>query len=200
MQDLHLSAVSPTMLGVSATPLISSVITRRRAMTLAMSAAAASLVSLPARAASIVRPWPSAKPVPGLDLADLDGKHWTLPTLAGRVVLLNFWATWCEPCRLEMPSLDALARQHADLVLLAVNYKESAETIRGFLQRMPYKATILLDADGDAATEWTPRIFPSTVLIGRNGRPSATVLGDLDWTSASARDLIEPLLTAPRKA
>jgi thiol-disulfide isomerase/thioredoxin len=188
------------MLGVSATPLISSVITRRRAMNLAMSAAAASLVCLPARAASVVRPWPSAKPVPGLDLADLDGKHWTLPTLAGRVVLLNFWATWCEPCRLEMPSLDALARQHADLVLLAVNYKESAETIRGFLQRMPYKATILLDADGDAATEWTPRIFPSTVLIGRNGRPSATVLGDLDWTSASARDLIEPLLAAPRKA
>ena len=54
--------------------------------------------------------------------------------------------------------------------MLAVNYRESAETIRGFLQRMPYKATILLDADGDAATDWTPRIFPSTVLIGRNGR------------------------------
>jgi thiol-disulfide isomerase/thioredoxin len=138
--------------------------------------------------------------VPGLDLADLDGKRWTLSALAGRVVLLNFWATWCEPCRIEMPSLNALARQHGDLVILAVNYKESAEVIHGFLEHMTYKATILLDADGDAATEWTPRIFPSTVLIGRNGRPTATVLGDLDWTGAAARELIEPLLAAPGKA
>jgi thiol-disulfide isomerase/thioredoxin len=188
------------MLGVSPTPLVPLAMTRRRAVALAMAAAAAGLVSPLARAASVVRPWPSAKPVPGLDLADLDGKRWTLPTLAGRVVLLNFWATWCEPCRIEMPSLDALAKQHGDLVILAVNYRESAAVIRSFLERMPYKATILLDADGDAATEWTPRIFPSTVLIGRNGRPSATVLGDLDWTSAAARELIEPLLTVPRKA
>jgi len=65
---------------------------------------------------------------------------------------------------------------------------------------MPYKATILLDADGDAATDWTPRIFPSTVLIDRNGQPTATVLGDLDWTGAAAHELIEPLLAAPRKA
>jgi thiol-disulfide isomerase/thioredoxin len=188
------------MLGVSSTPPPRLNMTRRRAVALAVGAAAAPLVSLPARAASAVRPWPAAKPVPGLDLADLDGKHWTLPALAGRVVLLNFWATWCEPCRLEMPSLNALARQHGDLVLLAVNYRESAEVIRSFLERMPYKATILLDVDGDAATEWTPRIFPSTVLIGRTGRPSATVLGDLDWTSAAARELIDPLLAAPRKA
>ena len=143
-----------------------------------------------------------AKPVPALDLADLDGKHWTLPALAGRVVLLNFWATWCEPCRLEMPSLDAVARQHHDggLVVLAVNYRESTTVIRGFLEHMPYKATILLDADGDAATEWTPRIFPSTVLIGRDGKPTATVLGDLDWASPRPHALLDPLLAMPRKA
>ena len=110
----------------------------------------------------VVRPWPSAKPVPALDLIDLDGKRWTLQALAGRVVLLNFWATWCEPCRAEMPSLEASARLHreAGLVVLAVNYKEPAATIRSFLERMPYRATILLDADGDAATAWTPRVFP----------------------------------------
>ena len=188
------------MLDVRSTPLRFPAITRRRAVAFGVSAVAAPLLSGPVRAASVVRPWPSAKPVPGLDLADLDGKRWTLSALAGRVVLLNFWATWCEPCRIEMPSLDALAKEHGDLVILAVNYKESAEVVRAFLKRMPYKATILLDADGDAATEWTPRIFPSTVLIGRTGRPSATVLGDLDWTSAAAHELIEPLLAAPRKA
>ncbi len=139
--------------------------------------------------------------MPSLALVDLDGRAWSLGSLAGRVVLLNFWATWCEPCRLEMPSLEAAARAHRDagLVVLAVNYKETAATIRSFLERMPYKATILLDADGDAATEWTPRVFPSTVLIGRDGKPVATVMGDLDWTGSEALGLIEPLLASPHK-
>jgi thiol-disulfide isomerase/thioredoxin len=190
------------MLDVSSTPSDFASLTRRRGLALARAAAAAPLLPRTAFAASVVRPWPSARPVPALDLADMDGKRWTLAALAGRVVLLNFWATWCEPCRLEMPSLEALAGQHRDrdLLILAVNYRESAEVIRGFLERMPYRATILLDADGDAATEWTPRVFPSTVLIGRNGKPTATVLGDLDWTGATARELIDPLLAAPRKA
>ena len=149
----------------------------------------------------VVRPWPSAKPVPALALTDLDGKEWTLRGLAGEVVLLNFWASWCEPCRLEMPSLDAaaMARRNAGLVVLAVNYKETATTIRSFLERIPYKAPILLDADGDAATAWTPKVFPSTVLIGRDGKPVATVTGELDWTSAEARGLMEPLLAASHK-
>ncbi|MDQ2926990.1 MAG: TlpA family protein disulfide reductase [Pseudomonadota bacterium] len=174
-------------------------VTRRRALGLAMVAVAAPLLDEAAFAASVVRPWPAARPVPGLDLADLDGKRWTLPGLAGKVVLLNFWATWCEPCRIEMPSLDALAERYRkrDLVILAVNYRESAAVIRTFLEHMPYKATILLDAEGDAAVEWTPRIFPSTVLIGRDGKPHETVLGDLDWGSAAARALVEPLLAAP---
>jgi thiol-disulfide isomerase/thioredoxin len=189
------------MLGVSAMPSAVPSLTRRRAIALTMAAVVPSLAE-PAAAASVVRPWPAARPVPALDLGDLDGKRWSLPALAGRVVLLNFWATWCEPCRLEIPSLDALARQHRSgaLIILAVNYRETVPAIRSFLERTPYKATILLDADGDAATDWTPRIFPSTVLIGRNGRPTATVVGDLDWTGATAHELIGPLLAEPYKA
>ncbi|HZV91924.1 MAG TPA: TlpA disulfide reductase family protein [Caldimonas sp.] len=134
--------------------------------------------------------------MPALDLADLDGHRWRLSELAGKVVLLNFWATWCEPCRAEIPSLDALARQERSrgLVILAVNYRETATVIRGFLERTPYRATVLLDADGDAASEWTPRVFPTTVLVDRLGRPVSSVLGDLDWRGAQARDLVDPLL------
>ena len=87
-----------------------------------------------------------------------------------------------------MPDRDAVARRarpaditKGHLVILAVNYRETADVIRSFLEHMPYRATILLDGDGDAATDWTPRVFPSTVLIGRDGKPTATVLGDLDW-------------------
>jgi len=100
-----------------------------------------------------------------------------------------------------MPSLQEMAARlrPQGLVVCAVNYRESATTIRQFLERMPLKTTILLDGDGDAATEWTPRVFPSSVLIGRNGKPSATVVGELDWGSSAARDLIDPLLAAPNK-
>jgi len=159
-------------------------------------AGAAALLAGHASAAAVVRPWPAARPVPALDLADLDGHRWRLSELAGKVVLLNFWATWCEPCRAEIPSLDALARQERSrgLVILAVNYRETATVIRGFLERTPYRATVLLDADGDAASEWTPRVFPTTVLVDRLGRPVSSVLGDLDWRGAQARDLVDPLL------
>ena len=169
---------------------------RRRAVAMGLLAGAAPLVAGHAFASAVVRAWPAARPVPGLDLADLDGHHWQLSGLAGKVALLNFWATWCEPCRAEIPSLDALLRQQRSrgLVILAINYRETATVIRGFLQRTPYRATVLLDADGDAASDWTPRVFPTTVLIDRAGRPVSTVLGDLDWRGAQARELLDPLL------
>jgi len=175
---------------------------RRRALGVALAAGASFCLPGRALAANVVKTWPSARPVPELELADLDGKPWKLAAHAGKVVLLNFWATWCEPCRLEMPSLDAVAAKlkPQGLVVCAVNYKESAEVIRRFLERMPFKPTILLDPDGDATSDWTPRVFPSTVLIGRNGKPTHVVVGELDWMGGVAKDLLEPLLAAPRKA
>jgi thiol-disulfide isomerase/thioredoxin len=154
-----------------------------------------------ARAAHMVRAWPADRPVPPLDLVDLDGKRWRLEALAGQVVVLNFWATWCEPCRIEMPSLAAMAvRRRGDgVVVAAVNYLEAPEKIRRYLEQAPFKPPILLDSDGDATVAWTPRVFPSTVLIGRNGQPMHTVVGELNWEGAEARALLEPLVAAARK-
>ncbi|MEP7302702.1 MAG: TlpA disulfide reductase family protein [Caldimonas sp.] len=187
---------------MSATPPTPVFVTRRKTLGLAAAAIALPMLATQAAAAYVVRPWPAAKPVPDLDLADLDGKRWRLGAHRGKVVVLNFWATWCEPCRLEMPSLEAMATRlrPKGLIVCAVNYKEPAAVIREFLERMPFKPTILLDPEGDAAVEWTPRVFPSSVLIGRDGQPSATVLGDLDWGGAAARELLDPMLAAPRKA
>ena len=174
---------------------------RRRALGVALAAGASLCLSSRAVAAHMVKPWPSARPVPELELADLDGKPWKLAAHAGKVVVLNFWATWCEPCRLEMPSLEAMALKlkPQGLTVCAVNYKESAAVIRQFLERMPFQPTILLDPDGDATSDWTPRVFPSSVLIGRNGKPSSIVVGELDWVGSVAKELLEPLLAAPRK-
>ncbi|HKX43335.1 MAG TPA: TlpA disulfide reductase family protein, partial [Burkholderiaceae bacterium] len=156
----------------------------------------------PAQAAHVVRPWPDGKPAPALGLADLDGKAWSLSALKGQVVALNFWASWCEPCRAEMPSLELLAAKHErdGLTILAVNYKESLPTVRRFLEALPFSLPILLDRDGNATGEWTPRVFPTTVLIDRGGVPRLSVLGELEWNGPVAHDLVAPLLAARAKS
>jgi len=178
---------------------------RRRRFVAAASAALLLGGAVPwrvARAAHVVRPWPADRPVPPLDLLDLDGKRWRLEALAGKVVVFNFWATWCKPCRIEMPSLAALAarRSQDGVVVAAVNYLEPAAKIRSYLEQAPFKPPILLDSDGDATVAWTPRVFPTTVLIGRDGRPAQTVVGELDWQGAEAESLLQPLVAGRRKA
>ena len=156
----------------------------------------------PAAAAHVVRAWPAGRPAPPLDVVDLAGKPWRLEALAGQVVVLNFWATWCEPCRLEMPSLDAMGarRRREGVVVAAVNNKEAPDVIRRHLERAPFKSQVLLDSDGDATVNWTPRVFPSTVLIGRNGQPVHVVVGELDWEGAEAKALLDPLVAATGRA
>jgi thiol-disulfide isomerase/thioredoxin len=136
--------------------------------------------------------------VPALALSSLDGRPWRLADQRGRALVLNFWATWCGPCRDELPSLDRLARRLAQAPngprVLGVNYKESPDTIRRFLAGLPgVELPMLLDAQGTAMAAWTPRILPTTVLIDRSGRPLGSVVGEIDWDSAEAQALIAPL-------
>lgn len=171
---------------------------RRQVLGLSLAAATAALLPGAARAAYLVRPWPEGKAAPALALSDMNGKPWSLAALKGQPVLLNFWASWCEPCRAEMPSLELVATRHerAGLVVLAVNYQEAPPVIKRFLDLRPFSLPILLDRDGAATAAWTPRVFPTTVLIDRHGTPRQSVLGDLDWMGPAARELIEPLLLA----
>lgn len=142
------------------------------------------------------RPWPNATPTPALDLPAWEGGSWSLAALRGQVVLLNFWASWCEPCRAEMPSLELLAERHAGdrLQVLAVNFRETDGALRRFLAHTPLSLPILRDTDGAAARAFGVRIFPSTVVIGRNGRAAFRVIGECDWTGTEARAWIAPLI------
>jgi thiol-disulfide isomerase/thioredoxin len=152
------------------------------------------------QAAYLVKPWDARKPVPKLELNDLAGKPWSLASARGQVVVMNFWATWCEPCRAEMPSLELLAQRHErdDVTVVAINYQEPLPAIRRFLAAQPVTLPILLDRDGAATQAWTPKVFPSTVLIDRKGQPRHVVLGELDWTSSAARELVGPLVAAAK--
>lgn len=165
---------------------------RRLVMSLAL---APLLAPVPALAGFEITPWKPAQ-TPALRLDALNGAAWNLAQHKGRVVLVNFWATWCEPCRAEMPSMQTLAdRLGPDkLVVVGVNYQEPEMRIQRFLSTMPVKFTILQDRDGAATKAWTRRIFPTSILVGPDGRARTVVVGEFDWASEAAEKMVRDLL------
>jgi len=155
----------------------------------------ASLGLLATPAQSIRKDWPRKKATPALGLQTMDGALWKLADDRGHPVLLNFWATWCEPCRAEMPSLEQLAQaqQQAGLRVIAVNYKEGEPAVRRFVSGIQLKLPVVRDADGAAAKAFGLNIFPSTVAIDREGRARFIVVGEMDWSGAAGRDVLREL-------
>lgn len=162
---------------------------------------AVSVLSLPVQAQGYeVLPWPARQPTPALQATDLKGQVWRLADLRGKAVLINFWASWCEPCRAEMPSLQDLAQRHGPdrLLVLAVNFKEPAITARRYVERADLQLPVLLDPDGTLARQWGVKVFPSTILIAADGRVRGVVRGELDWSGPAVAQLLAPLLASTR--
>ena len=135
-----------------------------------------------AAAAADLKVWAGGPP-PALALKDLDGGSHRLSDYRGRVVLVNFWATWCGPCRDEMPSIQELKDKLAGkpFVVLAVNLDEPESRIRKFLSQMKLDFTILLDPERKAARAWRARILPASYVIGPDGRIRYTLVGEINW-------------------
>jgi len=146
------------------------------------------------RARFITSKEPSASP---LALSDLTGKAHTLADYRDRVVLVNFWATWCEPCRAEMASIQTLQERLAGrpFAVLLVNYGEARARVADFVKREPVGATILLDPNQDAPRAWRVRVLPSSFLIGRDGRVRYSVIGEIDWASEDTIEVVQGLLS-----
>ncbi len=142
-----------------------------------------------------LQPW-SRKTTTNLQLTDLDGAVWSLAAQRGKSVLLNFWASWCEPCRSEMPSLEQLALRHKDrgLQVLAVNYRETTAAVRRFIDATALQLTVLRDDDGGAAKAFGVHIFPSSVAINRLGQVRFVVVGEYDWSGPAASRWVNALL------
>jgi len=139
--------------------------------------------------------YPEVGPTPPLALRDLGGNTHTLDGYRGQVVLLNFWATWCPPCLLEMPSLQRLqaALPDAALTVLAVNVKEPREQAWRFRQLLKIRLTVLLDTTGQAAEDWNVAVYPTSYLIDRTGRIRYVAYGALDWDSPEVREVVAGL-------
>jgi thiol-disulfide isomerase/thioredoxin len=132
-----------------------------------------------------------------LGLRDLDGEQIRIEQFRGRIVVVNFWATWCPPCRAEMPSLWRLQQAIGtrQLVVLAVNIGESGEIVRAFLpEAMVRDFHVLLDRKGVAAGNWRVSAYPTTFIIDTDGRFRYRKAGALEWDSAPIQEQIRTLL------
>lgn len=103
-------------------------------------------------------------------LPDLEGREVSLAALKGNVVLLDFWASWCGPCRLSMPLLEKLQRDNPDgVVLLAINLGEPPEIARRYVQSQNIRSRVLLDQEGRAAQAYDAQFIPMQVLVDKKG-------------------------------
>lgn len=154
----------------------------------------APLHAQPALATGLDR-WRPARP-PRLEATDLQTEQArTLADFAGRPLLVNVWATWCGPCRIEMPSLNALARELTPQgwQFVALNHGEMPERVRRFLAEVPIHGTVLLDRSQSVFKAWGGHALPATFVFDSAGRPLAWAEGERDWAApamvAALRDL-----------
>jgi len=134
---------------------------------------------------------------PELEAIDLSGKTQQLSRYRGQVVLVNFWATWCPPCRAEMPSLWRLKQKLKDkpFQVVTVNMGENRETIAAFLPgQMQQDFIVLRDSDAASLERWRVTALPATYLIDRQGRIAYSVLGAVEWDQAASVDRVNRLL------
>jgi peroxiredoxin len=147
--------------------------------------------------AESLRPW-SGGATPALELAEPNGKVHRLADYRGTTVLVNFWATWCAPCRAEMPSMERLRRQMEGrpFAILAVNVGEGPRIASEFAEKLSLEFPILLDRETRVARAWGAKLLPASYLVGPDGRIRYRALGELDWASDEVRKQINGLMAS----
>jgi len=145
--------------------------------------------------AQSLAPWRGGA-APALELRALDGSRHALADYRGRVVLLNFWATWCAPCRAEMPSMERLRRslEAEPFAVLAVNVGEDAVAVRAFADSVTMRFPLLLDIDSSVTRAWGARALPTTFIIGPDGRIRFQAIGARDWGGRDIRSRLRALM------
>jgi thiol-disulfide isomerase/thioredoxin len=147
-----------------------------------------------------LRPW-GDKPTPALATRTLDGRSVDLKQFHGHVVLVNFWATWCGPCKAELPSLIRLKEKLSGKPYdwIAVNDGENAETINRYLKRSKLELPVWMGPEDSSSSAWNVRGLPMTFVVDAKGRVRYWVYGERSWDEGESLKLIESLVAeAPR--
>lgn len=161
---------------------------------------ALALMMIVSFATAAVAPWEieeiMGKESPNFTLKDLSGNEVSLSSYRGKVILINFWATWCKPCKDEMPSLNSLFNRFKNkgFVILGISIDRSKKPVQKFLDKIPVDFPILLDSDITVAKTYKVFAYPSTFLIDRDGVLSEKFIGEKDWMNSEMTGLIEKYL------
>jgi len=133
---------------------------------------------------------------PPLVLNNMDGETWDLSEARGHWAFVHFWATWCGPCRREMPTIQAIFPQFdpAELEIVLINTAESEDTVFSFLASVAPDITPLMDEDGLVTERWQPRGLPATFFVDPEGKLRYLALGDRDWNTPLYLDFIKHLI------
>jgi thiol-disulfide isomerase/thioredoxin len=138
---------------------------------------------------------------PAFELPDLADKAHTLSDYRGRVVLVNFWASWCPPCVYEMPKLTSLQKRLADkpFVILAINVGEKKYRVRKFVKLVEFELPVLLDTSKDVFGAWGLETLPTSFIIDADGRVRYRAYGDPGWDEEHVVSALEQLMTESSK-
>ena len=136
-----------------------------------------------------------ARPVE-IQLKDVYGNPVSLSDFRGKIVFLNFWATWCPTCVVEMPSMEKLHRRFKDkdFVMVAINMQESDAQVKAFFEKRKLSFTALLDSNGEVSTGFAVNALPTTFVLDKEGRIVGRALGPREWNSRASISLFEYLI------
>jgi len=147
---------------------------------------------MPASAAEL-KPYEGA--TPALKLNSLQGSAVDLEQFKGKLVMVQFWATYCTPCRVEMPSMNRLQTKLGEnFVILAVDMGEGVDEVQQFVDEVKPEFTILMDEDGSALAEWKVFAAPATFIVDPAGKIQYTMFGATEWDSEEMVDQLKSLM------
>jgi peroxiredoxin len=138
---------------------------------------------------------PDQPEAPGFELEGPDGKTYSLADMQGKPVIVNFWATWCPPCRAEMPAMQRAWEQleAEGVMLVAINVGESKGEIDAFLEQVPVDFPLPMDTDMGVSQSWPMRGLPTTFVVDPDGRLVYRAQGEREWDNPALLDLVRAL-------
>jgi thiol-disulfide isomerase/thioredoxin len=137
------------------------------------------------------------KPAPEIELKSLDGQQFQLTSKKGKIIILDFWASWCGPCLQVMPQVDRVAHEFEEqgVLLFAVNLEETPEKVKAAMERLKLSTTVLLDQDGRVAEKYGATSIPQTVIIDREGKVVRLYVGGSSRFDEQLRTALKSVLS-----
>lgn len=145
-----------------------------------------------AYAGQSLTPIPGQQPAPDFELVDTEGRIHRLSDYRGRTVIINFWTTWCPPCREEIPSMNRAweALRKDGVAMLAINMGEDEDTIFVFTADYPADFPLLMDLDGQVIADWPVKGLPTTYIVAPDGNLAYRAIGGREWDQPELLELI----------